>query len=180
MTLIDKKILISTPQQSQKQNFVILIYKHDDSGSLGLGLNCILPQEFLLNLVDSLDIKYFDPNINTHVHYGGTNDLNQGVILHSSDYKISSSIPISHDLCLTNSLVLLKKIAMNEGPKKSMVILGHTKFGPGQIEDELYENKWLIMEPTSDIIFTDQIWNNALNLKGLTPTSQIHNYTGHA
>lgn len=180
MISIDKKILVSTPNQSKNQNFVILIYKHNEHESLGLSLNCILPKDFLLNLVDSLNIKYFDPNILTRIHYGGTNSLNQGMILHSSDYQNPSSLQITKDLFLTNSLSLLQKIVTNEGPQKSNVILGHTKFEPGQIEDELYENKWLIMEPTPEIVFTKTIWNDALNVKGLTPSSQIHSYTGHA
>ncbi|USO02379.1 MAG: YqgE/AlgH family protein [Alphaproteobacteria bacterium] len=180
MLAINNKILISTPRYSQKQNFVILIHKHDSFGSLGLSLNCTLPHDFLLNLVDSLDIPYFDPNLNTQAHYGGTHDLNQGTILHSSDYKTPSSIQISQDLHLTNSLSLLRKIAKNEGPKKSMIILGHTKFDAGQIEDELYENKWLVMEPSAELVFTDKIWDSALSLKGLKPESQIHNFTGHA
>jgi len=180
MISIEKKILVSTPNQSQNQNFVILVYQHDTHGSLGLSLNCILPKEFLFNLINTLNIKYSDPNILTRIHYGGMHALNQGMILHSSDYKTSSSLPITKDLCLTNSLSLLKKIIVNEGPKKATVILGHTKFAPGQIEDELYENKWLVLEPTPDVIFTESIWNNALYCKGLTPHSQIHSYTGHA
>lgn len=181
--IIKGKILVSVPlhHQPNKQNFVILIYKHDDFGALGVNLNYVLPQEFLLHLMDTLEVPYYDPNPTARIHYGGMHDLNQGLILHTNDYQSSSSIKINDEISLTNSVNLLKRVAANEGPKKSLIVLGHTRFLAGQIENELYEHRWLIMEPLMDVIFTDHVWQGALVIKGINPTQfQIHEHVGNA
>lgn len=176
------KILVSIP--SQKENFVILIYRHDQNGTYGLNLNHILPQDFLYKLMDRLKITYYDTNLNIKINYGGSENLQNGLILHSTDYILPASLQLTENLAITNSISMLKKIALHEGPKNNTVILGHTFWPPNDLESEIRHNKWLITDANPDLVFhpnEDQIWNLAMSLIGLEPSSlphQFYFYTG--
>ena len=78
-------------------------------------------------------------------------------------------------------LSLLQKIVNHQGPKQSIIILGHTRFMSGQIEDEIFDHRWLIIDPTPELIFGEQIWSDALSIKGIRPHQfQMHHATGNA
>ena len=177
------KIIVSLPTTNQEKRYAILILEHDHFGTIGFNLNCPLPHSFSSDLMDSLDISFEDHNmaILPRLYYGGTHELNQGMILHTKEYFSSSTVSINPQLALTNSLSLLQKIVDNHGPKQSIIILGHTRFMPGQIEDEIFDHRWLIVDPTPELIFGNQIWNDALITKGISPHQfQIHQYKGNA
>ena len=44
-------------------------------------------------------------------------------------------------------------IAKNKGPKKSLVILGYSGWGDGQLEGEMERDHWILSDLDSDIIF---------------------------
>lgn len=187
--IVKGKILISipsgplnkTPPPSSDKNLAILIYQHDEFGAFGFNLNCILPHEFLTHLTDYLNIHHYDSKIMPRVYYGGMHELHQGIILHTKDYKSESTTSITEDLALTNSTSLLRKISTNSGPEKSLIILGHTRFLPGQLDAELLDHRWLIVDPKPNLVFTPHAWSDAIIHRGLNPALfQIHNCTGNA
>ena len=44
-------------------------------------------------------------------------------------------------------------IAENKGPKKSLVILGYSGWGSGQLEGEMERDDWILSDIDLDIIF---------------------------
>src|SRR4051795_3163398 len=53
--------------------------------------------------------------------------------------------------------------------RRARVFAGHAGWGPGQLEDELAEEAWIIEPPTRDEIFTadpDELWASVLRRKG--------------
>ena len=44
-------------------------------------------------------------------------------------------------------------IAKNKGPKKSLVILGYSGWGSGQLEGEMEKDDWILSELDPELIF---------------------------
>ena len=56
-------------------------------------------------------------------------------------------------------------IAANKGPKKSLVILGYSGWGSGQLEGEMERDDWILSDIELDIIFekdSKKKWKEAL------------------
>jgi putative transcriptional regulator len=60
---------------------------------------------------------------------------------------------------------VLNRIGSGNGPKKSVLALGYTNWEPGQLEQELKDNKWLWTICKDDLIFKDQEdkWQHLIN-----------------
>ena len=53
--------------------------------------------------------------------------------------------------------------------RRARVFAGHAGWGPGQLEDELGEEAWIIEPPLRDEIFTEEpedLWSAVLRRKG--------------
>jgi len=56
------------------------------------------------------------------------------------------------------------------GPARSVLVLGYAGWDEGQLEEELSENVWLILDADHDLIFDDDYagkWSRALTLMGV-------------
>ena len=56
------------------------------------------------------------------------------------------------------------------GPEKSLFILGYASWDPGQLEYELKENDWIVVDPAEDLIFDkspQNAWKKALGRSGV-------------
>jgi putative transcriptional regulator len=66
----------------------------------------------------------------------------------------------------------LSDISRGAGPASCLLALGYSGWGPGQLENEIRENGWLICDATSDIVFSRQHerkWDEALAAIGIDP-----------
>ena len=56
-------------------------------------------------------------------------------------------------------------IAKNQGPKKSLVILGYSGWGKGQLEGEMERDHWILSDIDLDITFDEESkkkWDKAI------------------
>ena len=59
------------------------------------------------------------------------------------------------------------------GPKKSILALGYAGWGPGQLENELLFDSWLMCDPDPNLIFSlhsETKWNSGLKKLGINPS----------
>jgi putative transcriptional regulator len=73
---------------------------------------------------------------------------------------------------MTASFEVLEELAKSEGPKRGILMLGYSGWGPGQIEDEISLNGWLVSDADPELIFSSDIknkWLEALKLIGVDP-----------
>lgn len=183
MSLIDKegfltgKLLVAMPysQDSNFVNSVIYVCGHDDTGAMGLLINRRIDTISFQDLLKQLEI-----NNNNHdvvefpVHYGGPAEIGRGFVLHSNDYTHESTVQIDDDLSLTATMDVLAAISAGEGPGNALLTLGYTGWSDGELELEIQENEWLIVDPTPDLIFHDHIetkWRQALASIGVDPAT---------
>ena len=90
---------------------------------------------------------------------------NKILILHSQEYKNETTKKFKN-LSISSDYKILFEIADKKGPKKSLVILGISSWGPGQLEGEMEVETWVLSEINADLIFemnNAKKWLNAIN-----------------
>jgi putative transcriptional regulator len=89
---------------------------------------------------------------------------------------------INEDISITTSKDILLSMASGNGPSESLLILGYSGWGAGQLEQELKTNSWINAPASQDILFTvpyKNRWEEAINLLGVN-VSNISGQIGHA
>ncbi len=136
---------------------LIYICDHDERGALGLIVN----RQLDMTLNDILkEMKI--PTTQTYpaaIYDGGPVDPTHGLVLHqvTQDKAWPGTYRFSHDICISSSKEILQAIANNNGPEDFLLILGHSGWGPGQLEEELAKNTWLSVPADLDIIFSTPV-----------------------
>lgn len=177
------KLIISVPTDiTRKEEYVILIHDQTYQGTFGLILNQSISKLDIYKFLNQLQIPASADNLDVDILYGGPQEINRGSVLHSNDFLSQTTIPISSNLYLTEKLNVLQHIATGQGPEKAIVLLGHIFWGSGKLEEEIRENRWLIVPPKSKLIFEtkrDSIWSESVSSLGLKPEILMNN-TGNA
>ena len=135
---------------------VIIMLESDKDGAWGLVINKpmgSLPIAVLIDpLLNTLEEREKLYKVNIPVFWGGPVETKKIFILHSNEYQSSSTnnygiISISQDYDI------LFDIAKNKGPENSLVILGYSGWGDGQLEGEMERDHWILSEINTDLIF---------------------------
>ena len=101
--------------------------------------------------------------INIPVFWGGPVETKKIFILHSKEYQ-SDSTNNYGSISISNDYDILFDIAKNKGPEKSLVILGYSGWGDGQLEGEMERDHWILSDIDLNIIFekeSSKKWENA-------------------
>ena len=145
--------LISTPQMPDPrfEEHVIYICAHSHEGAMGLAIN---KPQYSLSLGEVLQVANMHvPDMLPPVHIGGPVDLESAFILYTSDYRTEYQLEISPTVSLSREKKVLLDIAESRGPEKYLFLMGYTGWGPGQLEQELVEDGWLMVPADDSIIF---------------------------
>jgi putative transcriptional regulator len=130
-------------------------------------INRILLNSFI-PLSGGLDIK--ECVIDLPVYYGGPVKPEQGYILYASTDSYYPSIKINDNLILTTAKEILIDIAAGKGPEQFLFALGFAGWSPGQLEQELMADGWLVAPALNKIIFDTPVnarWKAAADLIGV-------------
>ena len=161
--------LIATKKMNDNRfsKTVIVMLESDEKGAWGLVINKRLGTMPIALLIDpSLNTskereKLF--KINIPVFWGGPVDVKEIFVLHSNEYK-SESTKNYGKISISQDYNILFDIAKNKGPQKSMVILGYSGWGDGQLEGEMERDHWILSDIDLDITFDQESntkWNKA-------------------
>ena len=139
---------------------VIFIVSHDKSGAMGIIINKNKAGLTISDLLEQVGIEGEVKVANTPVLNGGPVDIDRGFVLHSSDYfKEESSLIISKTLSLTSTKDVLESLVSDDHPENAMLAVGYAGWGPGQLEQEIAENSWLVTDADESLIFSDDLSN---------------------
>ncbi|TNE35184.1 MAG: YqgE/AlgH family protein [Alphaproteobacteria bacterium] len=180
----DGKLLVAMPGMGDPrfEKAVILLCAHSDAGAMGILLNKTLDALSFDDLLDQLDIPKAVGSVPIQIHFGGPVDTERGFVVHSADLLHETTLVIGDDMALTATIDMLKTIAGGDGPHSSFLALGYSGWGPGQLEQEIQDNGWLVVDPDTDIVFgpeLDNKWQVAINKLGVDP-SLLSSEAGHA
>ena len=74
---------------------------------------------------------------------------------------------------MTASVDVLKDLAAGGGPSQALLMLGYSGWGPGQLEEEIIRNGWLIADALFSIVFerpAEDKWDLAVRSLGIDPS----------
>lgn len=151
---LKNQFLIATPQLTDTHFSRTIIYmcEHNASGAMGIIINRPL-QLKLEDVFSHLNIDT-QQSSNAVVYNGGPVQTDRGFVLHSANSQWDSTVKITSTISLTVSKDVLIAMADSKGPDCSLIAIGYSSWGAGQLEQELSENTWLTSPADEDIIFT--------------------------
>jgi len=161
--------LIATEKMkdSRFSETVIVMFESDENGAWGLVINKRLGTMPIALLIDpslnSSEEREELFKINIPVFWGGPVDVKEIFILHSTEYQNDTTKNYGN-VSITQDYDILFDIAENRGPEKSLVILGYSGWGSGQLEGEMERDHWILSDIDLDITFdneSDTKWNKA-------------------
>jgi putative transcriptional regulator len=167
------KCLIATPRlhNSMWQETVIFLTAHESNGGAvgyvinrpsGTSINKLL-EEF--NHTGQI-IDFPDP-----IYLGGPVKERNISMIHSGDWYSSSTRPVTKHISLSYDDFMIEKMAMYESPNEFLMLAGSSNWAPGQLEKEIEEGSWLVVDANPAIIFSskkDQLWSLCLEIYSQT------------
>ncbi|SEF82413.1 YqgE/AlgH family protein [Jhaorihella thermophila] len=170
------KLLIAMPGMGDPrfEHSVVFLCSHGDDGAMGLIVNKPALDVSLKDLLEQLNIKTHEGrDMDLPIHFGGPVETVRGFVLHTSDYLSNlHSMPVADGFSMTATLDILEDIAAGKGPKKALMMLGYSGWGPGQLENEIAMNGWLTTDASIELVFgtpDDEKWSAALKTLGVDP-----------
>lgn len=172
------QFLIAMPAMNDPRfaQSVIYLCSHSDEGAMGLIINKPAPHLRLSDLTEQLGLTDEGARLsvpNARVFFGGPVEMTRGFVLHSDDYhRDGATMDVAEGIAMTSSLDILSDILEGQGPGSSVLALGYSGWGPGQLEDEFADNAWLVAPGQDDILFGrahDHKWSAALKSIGVSP-----------
>ena len=159
------QFLLAMPGMSDERftRSVVYICAHSDEGAMGFIINQLQPVGFpdllrQIGVIEDDDLIMLPERAqNMVVRNGGPVDSTRGFVLHTDDYMVDSTMPVSEDVCLTATVDILRAIYGGRGPMQALMTLGYSGWAPGQLESELVENGWLTCPATMDMLFDSDI-----------------------
>lgn len=178
------QLLVAMPQMrdSRFERAVIYLCAHNKDGALGLIVNKPFKRLSFEDLLEQLEIESSSKAQQIRVLAGGPVEEGRGFVLHSDDYLREDSLKVEGGFALTATIEILKAIAQGEGPHRSLLALGYSGWGPGQLEREITDNGWLNVPADPKIVFDADLaskWERALAVLKLTP-STLSGFSGRA
>jgi putative transcriptional regulator len=143
---------------------VILLVEHNQRGAFGIVINRPIGERPLASVLESFGEKTAGIAGTARVFWGGPVQPGAGFVVHSADYVRAGTIDIDGHVAMTSSLEILRDIARDKGPKKSLLALGYAGWGPGQLEEELRREAWFTVPADPGLIFDDDretVWEKA-------------------
>lgn len=168
----ENKLLLAMPAMSDPRfaRGVIYMCSHDASGAMGLVINTAIENMDFKGLLDQLSIETELQASDITIHAGGPVEPGRGFVLHSADYVQESTMIVSQTTALTATVDILKAIAEGNGPVNHLITIGYAGWGPGQLEEEIQANGWMIADADEEIIFHTELehkWPRAMAMLGV-------------
>jgi putative transcriptional regulator len=178
------KILLATPFMTDNRftQSVVYVCGHDENGAMGFILNKPLPSVHLQDLFNQLKIEHTQNIDALNIFYGGPIEIGRGFVLHSPDYMSQTTVRITNKFSITATLEILKLIGSNLGPQKFLLLMGYSGWAAGQLENEVNDNHWIIINEGEDLVYDmDPLhkWEHAYKALKIDPTFFLQE-SGHA
>lgn len=180
ITNLSGKFLCALPGMGDPrfEKSVIYMCSHTSDGAMGLIINKPKNDILISDLLDDVGIEGRSRFGDHPVLDGGPVDIDRGFVLHTADYyNNGTSLQISETLALTTTRDVLEALTSNKAPDLAILAIGYSGWGGGQLEREIAQNAWMVIDATESLIFEgefDKKWSKALSFIGVTPDMLSH------
>jgi putative transcriptional regulator len=183
MESLEGRLLVASPQLLDP-NFVrtvLLMIQHDQDGAFGLVLNRPLGKKVqeLWREVGSSPCGCTQP-----VYFGGPVP---GPLMSLHGRSDLAEVQVLPGLFFAAKKQHLDALVVDDAPE-CRVFVGHSGWGPGQLENEIEEGAWRSADATAEIVFSpqDDVWaqvlrhlghemlQSMLNLKDIPPDPTVN------
>ncbi|MDO4162487.1 MAG: YqgE/AlgH family protein [Pseudomonadota bacterium] len=178
------KFLVSMPTLDGSDCFkrsVVYICSHSSNGAMGLIVNKRMDKFTFSDLTFQLPVKNYEALNEVNLYTGGPLEQVRGMVLHTTDYMRDGTVMVADGLAVSSTSEIISDIAFGQGPKEKLVALGYSFWQPRQLEAEIYDNNWLVVNADKDIIFRtpdEEKWQRALDESRIS-LDRFVNETGH-
>lgn len=179
------KLLVAMPGIGDPRfdRSVIYMCTHDHDHAMGLIINKPKDEVTVSDVLEHLGLETDDEIGARAVLDGGPVRTDRGFVLHSEDFAAGEATQsVGPGIRMTATREVLVAVAGDEAPARFALALGCAGWSAGQLEDELRQNAWLVVEPIDAIIFGDDHedkWAQAIRALGFEP-SQLMGDVGNA
>jgi putative transcriptional regulator len=179
------KLLVAMPGIGDPRfaHSVIMMCSHDAEHAMGIVINKPKDEVTLKEVLSHLGLDANSGIGARAVMDGGPVRQERGYVLHSDDYAAPEGThTVAPGIRLTATREVLEAVARMDAPKHFVLALGCSGWGAGQLEDELKENAWLIVDADDAIIFGEpheSKWERAIKSLGFDP-AQLSDTAGRA
>ncbi|MBU0725824.1 MAG: YqgE/AlgH family protein [Alphaproteobacteria bacterium] len=170
------QLLIAMPTMRDPRfaRSVIYICAHSDEGAMGLVVNRLIGSLTFADLMEQLNLTEPQSDPEKKIHFGGPVETSRGFVLHTAEYKQDETMVVDGTIGLTATVDVLRDIAIGGGPRRSLLALGYSGWGPGQLETEIQDNGWLSVDADVALVFDDtdldHKWDRAMAKIGVEPS----------
>ncbi|MGL5757444.1 YqgE/AlgH family protein [Plesiomonas sp.] len=165
---------------------VIYICEHSKTdGAMGITLTRTAEmtiKEMLTQIDITPEPRDMSKRLDKQVLAGGPIAPDRGFILHTPCDKFDSSLQLAPEVMITTSGDILHTLGTAAQPEHVLVAVGYAGWDKDQLEAEIKENAWLIVDADPDILFNTPIserWQTTAKKLGID-IRQIAPQAGHA
>ncbi len=187
---LNGQFLLAMPGMSDERfaRAVVYICAHSEEGAMGFIINQVQPVGFpdllrQIGVIGDEDLIMLPARAQHMViRDGGPVDRTRGFVLHTDDYMVDSTMPVTEDICLTATVDILRAIYGGNGPTQALMTLGYSGWAPGQLDLEFAENGWLTCPAPMDMLFDSDIvgkYDRLMTRMGIDMTRLVSE-AGHA
>jgi len=157
------KLLVSSPSllDPNFRKTVVLIAHHDEEGALGL----VLSRPSDVSAVEAVPVLDGLPGADDPVFVGGPVQPDAFMVLAEFEDVDQAAAPIVDGVGFMPADAEPGDLAI----KRLRLFAGYSGWGSGQLEDELAEDSWIVVEAAADDAFADDpdlLWRTVLQRKG--------------
>lgn len=179
------KLLVAMPGMGDPRfdRTVIMMCTHDAEHAMGVVINKPKDEIVLRDVLGHLGLEAETDVADRAVLDGGPVRPDRGFVLHSADFAAGEATQdVAPGIRLTATREVLEAVAGDHAPARFVLALGCAGWGAGQLEDELRQNAWLVVDPDNAIVFGEQHedkWTQAIKSLGFDP-AQLTGGIGNA
>ena len=183
---LEGSILVSTSYLGKSifERSLIYVCAHDVAGSAGIIFNNVMDsitKQQILNRNGIQKIIKHDKTI--PIFYGGPVNEERSVALRytkvANDFESNMRISVE-----TNIDLFLRNVALGKIKDKFILAKGVCGWAPGQLEEEIDQNAWIVMQlQDPEFIFSQRIknkWDKAVKDIGVQNFANLVSYNGSA
>ena len=163
MGSLQGKLLVSSPAlvDPNFRKTVVLIAHHDDEGAMGL----VLSRPSDVAAADAVPVLAGIPGADDPVFVGGPVQPEAFMVLAEFDDVAEAAAPIVGGLGFMPADAEPEELSI----RRMRLFAGYSGWGAGQLEAELAEISWIVVDAISDDAFADdpdELWRTVLHRKG--------------
>lgn len=171
---LNNHFLIASPDMKDPlfSGSLVYVYTHNDEGALGIIIN--RPSPIMMEIIFGEKSKQaHHPMQGQWVMMGGPVSLDRGFVIHTPLGNWQSSTHVDDHIAVTISRDIIEAMGEDEPiVNHALLAIGCSAWTKGQLEREIANNDWLIVEADQRILFelpVSERYDAALHKLGIRP-----------